>query len=93
MNAPARKLSLHDLLPKWWDAKKIIKRIELDIEAMQNQLHDNYASLNVIENDIGRASECFERSMVYSIGEATVLLAWQEERNYHTIELVNLETL
>jgi hypothetical protein len=91
--APVCKLNLEDLLRKWWVAKQTVHQIESAMEVMKDRLDDAATSLNLVENDIGLASECFERSMVYSIGEATVILAWQEEQNYHTIELVDLETL
>jgi hypothetical protein len=93
MNAPTRKLALEDLLHKWCIANRNVEEIEQTIEELRDHLEDVANSLNIIENDIGRACESCEESMVYSIDDVIVVLAWQEDQNYHTIELTNVETI
>ena len=93
MNAPERKLGLEDLLRKWWYAKQSVKGIEQIIEEHQIRLDDASCALDLIENDIGRACEGHDESMVYCIKGNVVVLAWQEEKEYHTIELAHVETI
>jgi len=93
MNAPARKLNLEELLRKWWVATRTVQGIEQTISEHQGRLDDASCTLDLIENDIGRACECSDRSMVYCIEGNVVVLAWQEEKEYHTIELSNVETI
>jgi len=93
MNAPARKLNLEKLVRKWWDATQVVQEVEQTISEYQDRLEEDATALNLIEDDIGRACECTDESMVFTIGGATVVLAWQEEKEYHTIELVTQEAL
>ena len=93
MNAPARKLGLEDLLRKWLRATQTVQGIEQTISEHQIRLDEASCTLDLIENDIGRACECHEESMVYCIEGNVVVLAWQEEKEYHTIELTNVETI
>jgi len=93
MNAPARKLNLEGLLQKWWSAKQVIQGIEEGIAEQQYLLEDACRDLSLIGDNIGRASECHEETLVYTIDDTTIVLAWQEDQNYHRIELVNVETI
>jgi hypothetical protein len=93
MNAPARKLNLEDLLRKWWDTKKNVQQIEQVIEGYQNSLDDAIRDLGLIADNVSRAAECHEETMVFTLSDATIVLAWQVDQNYHSIELVNVETI
>ena len=93
MSPLAPRPNLENLVRSWWDAAQAVRKIEQDIADQQILLDGASCTLDLIEDDIGRAAECYENTLVYTVGGATVVLAWQEEKEYHTIELATPETL
>jgi len=91
MSAPKRQLTLDELIKQWWITGNNLQALDNERDRLQQTRSETFIDLCKLEEDIDKKCSTWGQSRIFKMADGVyVLLAWQEKKEYHTVELLEI---